>query len=316
MTLAELQREMAAAVMMPLTPDEDMRTHAPDGRPMTEVAAAFIAPNSRLTSFERLEIYNRQYWYRVLGALAEDFPALRLIVGARAFERLSIDYLTAHPSRSFSLRNLGSRLEQWLAAHPQAAGRRQRLALDVVKIEWAFVEAFDNAERTPLTLDQIATLDGNSRLGLQPHLQLLALDYPADELVLELHKEQKRGASEAGVKQEDAALADPESGVDADNRPAPLPRLRRKPTWVAAHRFDNAVYYRRLAYEEFLTLTALARGLSLGDALEAGFKGSRKSEARQAALVGSWFAHWAQLGWVCAPDLEHLLNNEHRLSQS
>ncbi len=76
MDLAALQREMAAAVMQPLTPDETMRATTPDGRPMAEVAETFIAPNSRLTAFERLEIYNRQYWFRVLGALAEDFPAV------------------------------------------------------------------------------------------------------------------------------------------------------------------------------------------------------------------------------------------------
>ncbi len=86
MSLAELQRQMAAAVMMPLTADEDMRAQAPDGRPMAAVAAGFIAPNSLLTPFERLEIYNRQYWYRVLDALAEDFPALRAVVGSQAFQ--------------------------------------------------------------------------------------------------------------------------------------------------------------------------------------------------------------------------------------
>ena len=303
MSLAELQREMAAAVMMPLTANEDMRTHAPDGRPMSEVAGRFIAPNSRLTPFERLEIYNRQYWFRVLTALAEDFPALRAVVGARAFEGLSIEYLGVHPSRSFSLRNLGSRLAEWLAGHPQWAGRRQRLALDVVKIEWAFIETFDNAERTPLTLDQIATLDEGSRLGLQPHLQLLALDYAADDLVLALHKEQKRGTSEAGVKHEDDA-----GSGDGDN-PAALPRLRRRPTWVAAHRFENAVYYRRLEREEFLTLAALREGMPLGEALEAGFRDSKKPEGRRPGLVRAWFAHWAELGWVCAPELDLLLED-------
>jgi hypothetical protein len=305
MSLAELQREMAAAVMMPLTRDEDMRAQAPDGRPMTAIAQSFIAPNSRLTAFERLEIYNRQYWFRVLNALAEDFPALRAVVGARAFEGLSIEYLAAHPSRSFSLRNLGSKLAEWLREHPQWAGRRQRLALDVVKIEWAFVEAFDNAERTPLALDQIATLDGGSRLGLQPHLQLLALDYAADDLVLALHKEQKHGTSEAGVKHEDDRELD--RNADASDGPAPLPGLRRRPTWVAAHRLDNAVYYRRLEREEFLTLAALRAGLPLGEALEAGFRDSTKPEARRPGMVRTWFSHWAELGWICAQELEPLM---------
>jgi hypothetical protein len=288
--------------MMSLTADEDMRSHAPDGRPMSEVAERFIAPNSRLTAFERLEIYNRQYWFRVLNALIEDFPALRRVMGARAFEKLSTEYLIAHPSRSFSLRNLGSKLAEWLGGHPQWAGRRHRLALDVAKIEWAFVEAFDNAELTPLTLDQIATLDGGSGLGLQPHLQLLALDYAADELVLALHKEQKRGTTEAGVKHE----YDGDQDGDRD-KAAALPGLRRRPTWVAAHRLDNAVYYRRLEREEFLTLKALGEGLALGEALEAGFRDSRKPEARRPALVRAWFSHWAELGWICAPELDSLL---------
>jgi len=295
MSLADLQRTMAAAVMMPLTAGDDMRPHAPDGRPMTEVAASFIAPNSRLSPFERLEIYNRQYWFRVLDALAEDFPALRAVVGSRAFEGLSIVYLTAHPSRSFTLRNLGSKLPEWLAAHPGFAGRRQFLALDVAAIEWAFVEAFDNAEHAPLTLDQIGTLDGGSRLALQPHLRLLALNYGADELVLALHKQQKRGTSEAGVKHEDG----PEP-------PAKLPKLRRRPSWVAAHRFENAVYFRRLEREEFSTLAAIREGLALGDALEAGFRDSTKPETKRLALVRAWFTHWAELGWICAPELEAL----------
>ena len=99
MNLESLQREMAAAVMQPLTADEQMRLHAADGRAMSDIAASFIAPNSRLNAFERLEIYNRQYWFRVLGALAEDFAALNAVIGSRAFDRLSIDYLSAHPSR-------------------------------------------------------------------------------------------------------------------------------------------------------------------------------------------------------------------------
>ena len=210
---ARVQREMAAAVMQPLTKDDNMRATAPDGRAMTEVAASFIAPNSRLTAFERLEIYNRQYWYRVLGALAEDFPALRALIGERRFEALSIAYLTEHPSRSFTLRNLGSKLPEWLAAHPEHAGRRHRLAVDVARIEWAFVEAFDAPERDPLTQRQIAALQGDSKLALQPCLQLVALSYPADDLVLELHKREKRQTSEAGVAHEDSGARSRNSEV-------------------------------------------------------------------------------------------------------
>jgi hypothetical protein len=291
MNLESIQRAMAAAVMQPLTADEAMPDRAPDGRAMADVAASFIAPNSRLTPFERLEIYNRQYWFRILGALAEDFPALRAVVGSARFEKLSIAYLSAHPSRSFTLRNLGSNLVAWLTAHPEFPGRRHALAIDVARIEWAFVESFDSADGAPLTLPQIAALDAASHLALQPHLQLMALNYPADNLVLSLHSREKRQTSEAGVEHEEEAEA-----------PTKLPNLRRRLTWLAAHRVEYAVYYRRLEREEFLALTALREGDPLGEALEKAFAHSRIPETRRAARLQAWFANWAELGWICASE--------------
>lgn len=288
MDLESLQREMAAAVMQPLTKDDNMRATLADGRSTTDVAESFIAPNSRLTAFERLEIYNRQYWYRVLGALAEDFPALRALVGERRFEALSIAYLAEHPSRSFTLRNLGSKLPEWLAAHPEHTGRRHRLAVDLVRIEWACVEAFDAPEHDPLTQRQIAALQGESKLALQPCLQLVSLSYPTDDLVLELHQREKRQTSEAGVAHED-------SGTDVA-----IPKLRPRATWLAVHRVDMSVYYRRIAREEFQTLIALRDGRALGDALEAGFTGSRIPGLQRPERVQQWFSSWAELGWICA----------------
>jgi hypothetical protein len=291
MSLLDVQRAMAAAVMMPLTADEDMQPVDPNGQDMHAIAESFIAPNNRLTAFERLELYNRQYWYRLLDALADDFPALRAVLGPQRFEGLSIAYLKEHPSRSFSLRNLGSNLVDWMAAHPEHSGRRHRLALDIARLEWAFIEAFDNAEHKPLTVEQIAALSGDSRLALQPHVQLLALDHPALDLVLALHRRQRRDSSEAGVRHEESS----------DAATKKLSRVTRRPAWVVAHRIDNSVYYRSLAREEFETLMGLQTGQPLGEALEAGFAGSRKPPSRWPKMVEKWFANWAEFGWICGP---------------
>ena len=296
MSLEQIQREMAHAVMTPLTPDEEMRKETLDGHSMSRVAASFIAPNTRLSAFDRLEIYNRQYWFRVLGALAEDFPALRSVIGSRAFDAMSVAYLNAHPNRSFTLRNLGSRLSDWLIANPHFAGRRASLAVDVVRIEWAFIEAFDGAEHEPLTIEQIATLDGSSHLALQPHLQLVELEYPVDDLVLNLHKQEKRQTTEAGLQHD-----------DQDHAPAKLPALRRKPTWLAAHRVDFSVYYLRLKRGEFHTLRAISAGRPLAEAIEAGITTARVPSARRPQLVRQWFTAWAELGWICAPELDRLV---------
>ena len=298
MSLSEIQRAMADAVLQPLTADDSMQATGARGERMEQVAASFIAPNKQLTAFERLEIYNRQYWFRVLDSFAEDFAALRIILGSRAFHRLSVAYLTTHPSRSFTLRNLGAHLVAWLIANPQFAGRRHALAVDAARMEWAFVEAFDNAEHPPLTSDQIAKLDASSRVALQPHVQMLALAYPADNLVLELHRRDKRQAGEAGLNHDNDELP-----------PARLPQLRRRSTWVAAHRVDNSVYYLRLRREEYLTLAAIRQGLALADALEAGFIGSPLPASRRPSYVRQWFARWAELEWICAPPLESFITS-------
>src|SRR6266481_4072955 len=125
MRLAALQRTMARAVMQPLTAAERMQNTAPDGKSMRAYASRFIKPNDRLTSFERLEIYNKQYWFRLLSGLMEDFPGLQAILGNRRFEQLSKAYLQDCPSRSFTLRNLGRSLEGWLKKNPEWAGSRQ-----------------------------------------------------------------------------------------------------------------------------------------------------------------------------------------------
>jgi hypothetical protein len=139
-------------------------------------------------------------------------------------------------------------------------------------------------------VEEIAALGANPQLALQPHVQLLALDYPADDLVLDMHRRQRRESSEAGTR--------PDAVDEGDI--APL-RLRKRPTWLAIHRADYSLYYKRLSQPEYRTLTALREGRTLGEALESAFSGSRLSVASQIRQVQQWFAHWAELGWLCKP---------------
>ena len=131
-------------------------------------AAEFITPNSRLTSLERLEIYSRSYWYRALDSLYDDFPGLRAVLGRRAFQRLSRAYLAECPSQSFTLRNLGERLAGWLQRNPQYSGRRHALALDMVRLEWAHIEAFDGAAEKALGPEDLIELGRTSAPGCSP----------------------------------------------------------------------------------------------------------------------------------------------------
>jgi len=290
MNLLELQRRMSQDVMRPLTPDFAMQPTTEQGVPSDEIAARYIKPNPLLTSFERLEIYNRQYWFRVIAAVSEDFPALHVVLGKEKFDSLVLAYLRENPSTSFSLRNLGARLPAWLASYPELVGSQHALAVDVARLEWAYIEAFDGASLVPLGWGHFAGLGTDSALHLQPHLQLLDLQYPVDEIVLSVRKLTPE--------------IDIVSNAVSERRQASevtLPGMNRSSVYLAVHRFEDSVYYRRIDREEFLLLADLRDGDSIAVAIERAFEGSKLALELQAAKVQDYFAHAAELGWFCLP---------------
>ena len=290
MRLAALQRTMARAVMQPLTADERMQRTAPDGKSMRAYASRFIKPNDRLTAFERLEIYNRQYWFRVLSSMIEDFPGLRAVLGGRRFEAMSKAYLVDCPSRSFTLRNLGASLEAWLRKQPKWAGAKHALAVDIARLEWADIEAFDGKAEPALRPEDLrADAGANLRLKLQPYLRLLDLKYPVDDLLLEVRKEDEDTDFASNAFQE----------RHKRKRVQTVAKLKPGDIFLAVHRVDDSVYFRRIAREEFVILSALRDGKALGRAIEAAFRKSRVPAAEHAGLVGRWFQNWAALGWFC-----------------
>jgi hypothetical protein len=287
MTLLEFQRRMAEDVSRPLTRDFTMQAFGPDGSSVAEIVAGYVKPNDRLSSFERLEIYNRQYWFRLIAAVSEDYPALSAIVGPRRFDELILNYLKENPSTSFSIRDLGARLPSWLDDRPEFTGAHHDLAVDVARLEWAYIEAFDSATLPPLDKADLAVLQPTSVLALQPHLQLLALRYAADKVVLAAHKEQP-----------DADIASNAAMERKTSRRVRLPRVRRSPIYLVVHRYRDSVYYRRIDGEAFFLLSAIQEGKPLATVVEKAFFESALSPSVQAAKIREYFAHASELGWL------------------
>jgi hypothetical protein len=286
-SLLDIQRRMAAAVMHPLTRDYAMPQRRRDGAANSAEAEAIIRPNDRLTSFERLEIYNRQYWFRLFSSFEDDFPGLEAILGRAKFDRLMREYLTDCPSESFTLRNLGSRLEVWLRAHPEHIEPHMELARDMVQLEWAHIDAFDAEERPRLKGEQLASIGENSVLHLQPSIRLLALKYPVDDLLLEV-----RSASSANNASSNNA-----SKARKRRHVRRVAALSPQPIWLAVHRQQNTVWYKRLLEEDFRLLSALAAGQPLGLAIDAAFAQSVIPEDQRPAFLQQNFANWSTMGW-------------------
>jgi hypothetical protein len=282
--LEELQRAIAGALMKPLNPDESM---TPANR---AVAERFIKPNDRLTAFERLQIYNQQYWWRLLGAFGDDFSGLRAVLGGRKFDRLATAYLEECGSTSWTLRDVGSKLPAFLEANPEFTRPRTALAIDVARVEWARVFAFDEPARAVIAPAKLVRTPADRlKLGLQPYLVLLELLHPVDELMQRLKHAEFSAVSNA-------------ISAGARRRPRPVTvRRSRSPIFLAVHRLDNSVYFKRHDREAHALLLALRGGATLGVACETAFAGSKEPPEKCAAKIREWFSRWAEFGWFCEP---------------
>jgi hypothetical protein len=288
-TLAELrslQRLAGAIIMNPLAPNWRMQRKWIDNRDMRKVTGEFIKPNDRLTPFERIEIYNKQYWFRLIDCMYEDHPGLLAVLGQTKFSKLVREYLKENPSRSFSLRNLAGNLAEFIRKHPKLAGPRFAMAIDMAHFEWAQVEAFDGPARPALSVDDLLGKDpAKLRLGLQPYLNILSLAYPLDDYVMQMKQDALRG---------DASNAMEERVKPAKKRGRKVPLPKRKSVFVVIHRHHNSLYYKRIPSKAHQLLLALRDGTTLQNALTKTLK-----SAADAALAKEWFETWAMLGWFC-----------------
>lgn len=292
-SFAQVQRLMAAAIMRPMTNCRKMQNEWTDGSNMRDLVAQFIKRNEQLTSFQRLEIYNRQYWFRLVDALYEDFPGLRMILGQKRFDVLITEYLTQYPSASYSLRNLGSRLPKFMLEQPQLTSPQQELCLQTAEFEWAKVVAFDGEAKPPLTATRMDRIEPAAlRLPLQPYVSLCELDYALDDFLIGLERTD-RMYTEAGTPRLHGT----------SRRRARTPRKEK--SYIVVHRLDNSVYFKRVSADAFVLLTALKAGGTVNDACSAMLENGEADKSDPASLIPkikNWFKLWSEFGWFYLDD--------------
>lgn len=236
------------------------------------VANRYLTGNDRVSPVEQLEIYRQQFWLRHTQALVEDFPGVGAIVGQAAWERLTEGYLSAFLPTSFTLRNLGDKLADFIEA--DTALEHHRLVSDMARLEWAYVELFDAEDPPPLSLAELARYDedalGAAELRVSAGVRLLKVAYP----VVELRKQ--------------VLLAE---GADV---PLPSPESCN----LVVYRSNLAILHEQLEDAAFTLLDALSRGEPLLRACECACALGSDATARVAANVGEWLARWVRLKWI------------------
>lgn len=177
--LAHTQRRFFDALLEPLSGEARSLTELPPATDdvstaFRETADALLRSTAAVSAAERLGLYHRQYWYRILDSVAEDFPRLQKLLGRDAFWSLIERYLGAKPPASFTLRHLGAGLADFIAEDGELAATLRPWAADLARFEYAYMEVFEAAEPV-LPADAALAADP---LRLSPAVRLVTASRP------------------------------------------------------------------------------------------------------------------------------------------
>jgi hypothetical protein len=139
-----------------------------------------IVPGGRLAPPDRIAVYAGMYLWRLVDALAEDFPKVAEALGRERFADVVRAYLARHPSTEPSVRHLGGAFAAFLV------GAEPAWLADLARLEWARLDVFDAPDATPLTLDELRGVPAEAwpelRLASVPALARLGAEWPVHEL--------------------------------------------------------------------------------------------------------------------------------------
>lgn len=192
--LKKAQMWFGSIVGRPIDEDSRMNPISPSGQPMEIEACDHIRPSPTLRPAQRIQIYNQQYWWRLLNSMHETFPLVTRLFGYHDFNRLiAIPYLVKYPPDHWSLNELGARFVKWVEeAYDE---NDKELILDAAKVDWAFSHSFCAVQKTPILISNLpregdpeSLLD--RKIYLQEHVHLFEMNYDLFSFRVEFLKQE------------------------------------------------------------------------------------------------------------------------------
>jgi len=166
-------------IARPLKNGHDIDPVAPSGQSVEEESKQFIVPSLTLKPMERIQIYNQQYWWRLLKVLQESFPVFVYLLGHDAFnETIGVPYLLKYPPDHWSLALTGSRLPKWIEEEYHC--RDKELMIESARIDYGFSFASVVKGQKPLSSELSSNPEKceeilSQKLYVQPYVQLFAM---------------------------------------------------------------------------------------------------------------------------------------------
>jgi hypothetical protein len=119
---------------------------------------------------------------------------------------------------------------------------------------------------------------------------LLDLSYPVDALLLGIRH---NGNEESDIVSNAVSERTRRSRIRRSSLPKP------KKVFLAVHRQEDTVYFKRLQQEAFGVLIGLQQGKPLSEAIAGSVDWTSRKVETITVRVHDWFANWAALGWLC-----------------
>ncbi|MDA3961639.1 MAG: putative DNA-binding domain-containing protein [Planctomycetota bacterium] len=272
--LRDLERCFAASIQTPLQIDADGYAYQTEHYNAATVASMCDGP--MLGGTERLQVYNQQYWFRLLTIMQKEFPLTRRRLGLLSFNRMVTAYLTRYPSRHPELHHLSNDLEQFLAEDHQwnTPALRQAAHLDRLHIEIFFAIEHQDFDGASLSDENLQAL--------------LTRPLPFQSAWHRYHEDSNN------VEQRRIAHAHPDDD-------SPLIKQRKVAHWVIYRSRRGKVVEHALDPLQDRLLAQLGNGVALGDACSELQNTCTQAElSRLGREIAVWFHDWARLGWFRA----------------
>ena len=225
-----------------------------------------VVDSDAVNAKERLNIYGDGYGYRLHDALSENYPAVHTLLGDEDFFYMAYQYMNAYPSEHFSLRFLGSKLEQFFIDNYSDAP----VYAEMASFEWALRKAFDAKNQETIGLEKLQEIPIESWGDLQ----------------FKFHQSVSRLDLEWNTPQLWAA-------IEADSDPIPPEKLEHPYAWLL-WRQGLVNHYRSLDVDEAWALGSAIAGVNFEDLCQGVCEWIDTEHAP--ARVAGFLCHWINEG--------------------
>lgn len=129
-------------------------------KPDPLASTTWVSAAGKSAPEKQLSIYSYAYHARLVEVLTNDYPATLVAIGEDYFEQLTGEYIKAHPSQFFSLRDFGAGLANFILELFEKETHWQEMPwlYELVVFEWSLGQAFDAADDKIFTEHDMATV--------------------------------------------------------------------------------------------------------------------------------------------------------------